>query len=208
MPEPSEMRVSELAPAAVGHLGQLHLALDRRARAGQRACRSARRACDPRSAAAGRTAGPRRARTPRRASRSASAAPTPRSVVTGRAPGAGTAAAAAGFSRGAGRTRSRPAHRAAAAPRRSPRAPGTACGQYCAMTSLTLAKCDRSVRKTVNFTALASEPPAASATALRFSNTRRDLRLDVAGDQLHGRRVERHLAGHIDGVARRARAWE
>src|SRR5665213_4235248 len=41
------------------------------------------------------------------------------------------------------------------------------------MISLTLAKCVRSVRKTLSFTTLASEPPAARAIALRLSNTRR-----------------------------------
>ena len=69
------------------------------------------------------------------------------------------------------------------------------------MISLTLAKCDRSVRKTLTFTACASEPPAASATALRFSNTRRISASMSPVDQLHGGRVERDLAGQVDGVA-------
>jgi hypothetical protein len=41
------------------------------------------------------------------------------------------------------------------------------------MISLTLAKCVMSVRNTVSLTTSASVPPAASAIALRFSNTRR-----------------------------------
>src|SRR6185436_1394305 len=45
--------------------------------------------------------------------------------------------------------------------------------KYCAMSSLTLAKFAKSVRKIVTFTTWAKVPPAAVNTALMFSNTRR-----------------------------------
>ena len=69
------------------------------------------------------------------------------------------------------------------------------------MISLTLAKFARSVRKIVTFTTFASEPPAASATALRFSNTRRISASMSPVDHLHGRRIERNLARQIHRVA-------
>ncbi len=198
------MRHSSCAAPAKHDLGELRPRP--RPPRGRRAAarRSARRGCDPRSAAAAGTAGPAPCCTPSAPSVSASAGAD---AAQRRRPGrsversCGAVASRAALSSDRGCTST-----STAAPRGSAATPTAARAGYGSAEvlrhdSLTSAKCARSVRNTVSLTTWARSPPAAAATALQVVEHAADLRLDVAADHLAGRRVERDLARQVHRVA-------
>ena len=90
--------------------------------------------------------------------------------------------------------RLRTARPSAGSRRRRWSAPDKASAPASPMIWLTVANFDRSVRKSENFTAWASEPPAARATASRFAKGLADLWLELRADQFAGLRIEPDLA--------------
>ena len=193
----------QLAAAAKHDLRQQHFAFDDRRAYRPAARRSARCACDPRSAAAARTA--RRRLAPCSAQARQALAPASARAPRAIRPRLGR--------RLASRETQDALHLDARAarqgrPRRPRRGPGRARESTCAMISLTLAKCVMSVRNTLSLTAFASDAAGGLGDRLEVVEHAADLGLDVTADQ-RCRWPDRAGSGpRRRPCRRRALAWE